>query len=43
MLHTVEESSGCAEMVRLKKFGNRVNSLGANFAFCNADGRLMLL
>jgi HD-GYP domain-containing protein (c-di-GMP phosphodiesterase class II) len=43
MLRTVEESSGCADMDRLKKFGNRVNSLGANFAFCNVDGQLMLL
>jgi HD-GYP domain-containing protein (c-di-GMP phosphodiesterase class II) len=43
MLHTVEESSGYAELIRLKKFGSRVNSLGANFAFCNADGQLVLL
>ena len=43
MLRTAEENLSCAQLVQLKKFGSRVNKLGANFAFCNAKGELVLL
>jgi HD-GYP domain-containing protein (c-di-GMP phosphodiesterase class II) len=43
MLRTIEESLSCAQLVQLKKFSSRVNKLGANFAFCDADGELVLL
>ncbi|MCJ7729984.1 MAG: HD domain-containing protein [Sedimentisphaerales bacterium] len=43
MLRTAEENLSCAQLVQLKKFGSRVNKLGANFAFCKADGELVLL
>jgi putative nucleotidyltransferase with HDIG domain len=42
MLRTIEESLSCAQLVQLKKFSSRVNKLGANFAFCNADDQLLL-
>ena len=43
MLHTVEENLSYAQLCQLKKFGSRVNKLGANFAFCNTKGELVLL
>jgi HD-GYP domain-containing protein (c-di-GMP phosphodiesterase class II) len=43
MLRTAEENLSCAQLVQLKKFGSRVNKLGANFAFCKADGEMVLL
>lgn len=43
MLRTAEENLSCAQLIQLKKFGGRVNKLGANFAFCKADGELVLL
>ena len=43
MPRTIEESLGRTQLLRLEKFGGRVNKLGANFAFCNANGELVLL
>ena len=43
MLRTIEESLSRTQLLQLEKFGGRVNKLGANFAFCNANGELVLL
>ncbi len=43
MLRTIEEGLSHTQLVRLEKLGDRVNKLGANFAFCNANGELVLL
>lgn len=43
MLRTIEESLSRTQLAQLNKFGSRVNKLGANFAFCNANGELVLL
>lgn len=43
MPRTIEESLSRTQLVQLEKFGGRVNKLGANFAFCNANSELVLL
>jgi hypothetical protein len=43
MLRTIEESLNRTQLLQMEKFGGRVNKLGANFAFCNANGELVLL
>ena len=37
-----EGSGGGLPLHQLKRFGNRVNRLGVNFAVCNTDGELVL-
>jgi len=43
MLRTIDESLSRTHLDQLEKFGSRVNKLGANFAFCTADGEVVLL
>jgi len=43
MLDTVSERLTSSQLRELKKFGQKLNALGANFAVCDADGKLVLL
>jgi len=43
MLDTISKSLGSLELQELKRFGERVNKLGANFAVCDGNGELILL
>ena len=43
MLDTISKSLGSLELQELKRFGERVNKLGANFAVCDGNGDLILL
>ncbi len=43
MLNTAGKNLSLLQIDKLRKFGNRVNELGADFAVCNSDGELILL
>jgi HD-GYP domain-containing protein (c-di-GMP phosphodiesterase class II) len=43
MLDTISESLDSSQLRELKRFGDRANRLGANFAVCAENGELILL
>jgi HD-GYP domain-containing protein (c-di-GMP phosphodiesterase class II) len=43
MLDTIAENLSSSQLRELKKFGNRVNKFGVNFAVCDGNSELILL
>ncbi len=43
MLDTTSKTLSPSQLRELKRFGSRINKLGANFAVCTGDGELILL
>ncbi len=43
MLTTISKNLSSSQLCELKKFGERVNKFGVNFAVCDANGELVLL
>ena len=42
-MNTVSESLSSSQLRELKKFGQKLNALGANFTVCDPDGQLVVL